>query len=96
MKHRVSGKVVVVGGHDTWLKRFKHSISGNVKYIDREKDFPFSMIKDADVVWIQLNAVSHGQVTKVKKYAELYKVPLMFFNYAGVQRCVDQLIGGAT
>ena len=54
------------------------------------------MIKDADVVWIQLNAVSHGQVTKVKKYAELYKVPLMFFNYAGVQRCVDQLIGGVT
>lgn len=95
MQYKINGKLVIVGGHDTWLKIIRQALCGNVKYIDRERDFHFSVLQNADAVWIQPNAMSHKQAHKVMKYAKLYKVPVRYFGFASAQKCVEQIMGGS-
>ena len=92
--YKVNHKMVICGGHDTWLKKIKRELSGNVKYIDRERVCDMSMIRNADVVWIQINAIAHKQYYAVMNEARKYNKPVGILKNTSADKCIKQIIGG--
>ena len=56
--YTVQHRVVVFGGHDTWSKAIRPMLK-NVRFVERNTQPNRDMIKNADVVWIQVNALGH-------------------------------------
>ena len=87
-KHRV----VVFGGHDTFLKVIKPMFP-TVRFVDtRNVSFNPDIVRNADIVWIQNNCISHSQFWTVIKLANLYGVQVRYFASAGTDRCAKQLV----
>lgn len=57
-------KVVVFGGHETWVNHMKEFLPG-VIYVNKDKNPDEQLIRNADSVWIQTNAISHTFYHKV-------------------------------
>ena len=94
MATTIPGRVVIAGGHDSWRRVIKHELSG-VKYIDRNtKHFDQALIQNADAIWIQRNSIGHSQFYRIVHLARAYNVPVRYFGYASVQKCIAQLMGG--
>ena len=54
-------RTVIFGGHDTFLKAIRRLLP-DVKYVDAKlMAFSPEIIRNADVVWIQNNCISHSQ-----------------------------------
>lgn len=85
-------RTVIFGGHDSFLKVLKKRVP-TAKYVD-PSNLKFSpyIIKNADIIWIQNNCICHPQYWNIIKYAKHYKTKFMHFNYASVDKCVQQLI----
>ena len=95
MSYTVPGRVVIVGGHDSWRRVIKQELDGGVKYIDRDvQHFDPALVQNADAVWIQRNSISHSQFYKIVKLAKSCNIPVRYFGYASVQKCIAQLMGG--
>lgn len=88
---RIDQKIVICGGHDTFLKALKGFLKGNVKYIDRERNFQIATLNNASEIWIQLNAISHPQYYRVTNYAKANGIPVRFFKHASARKCADQV-----
>lgn len=85
-------RTVVFGGHDTFLKAFK-PLFPSVRFVDaRQLAFDTGVIRNADVVWIQNNCMSHPQYWKVVKACKVYDVQLRYFAYASAEKCAEQLV----
>ena len=89
--YRIRRKTTVCGGHDSWLKALRPMLSGPVRYVGREQVFDPRAIRGSDVVWVQLNAISHANYARVRKYAALYGKSVRFFSCAGASRCAQEL-----
>jgi len=50
------------------------------------------MIRRADVVWIQTNALSHAFFYKIIDEVRKHNVPLRYFSYASATKCAEQLV----
>ena len=87
----IQKRTVICGGHETFLKQIRKNLDGDIRFIDREQVFPVSLIRHADVVWIQSNAISHKQYNRVMKEARTYRKPIMYFACASAERCAAQL-----
>ena len=57
-------RVVIFGGHATWLKAIKPMLP-NVKFIDPYTKPDANLIRHADVVWVQTNAMPHSFYGKI-------------------------------
>lgn len=83
-------KICVFGGHQSWLKFVKEKFigarffTGDIHSID--------VIRNADEIWIQSNAISHSFYGKVLDAARAYKIPVIYFRYAGTKKCIEQVI----
>ena len=85
-------RVVVFGGHDTFLKVIKPMFP-TVRFVDtRNIAFNPDIVRNADVVWIQNNCISHSQFWTVIKLANLYGVQVRYFASAGTDRCARQIV----
>ena len=51
IKHRI----VVFGGHDSWLREIRQKLP-DVRFLGRESLPNADLIRNADVVWIQVNS----------------------------------------
>ena len=89
--YTVQKNTIIVGGHDSWLKAFRQMLKGKVRYIDREQNFDTGMIRSADVIWIQLNALSHSQFYKVTDAAKKYRKQIRMFRQASAWKCAEQV-----
>ena len=54
-------RTVIFGGHHTFLKEIRKKLP-NVKYVNiSDYAFNVDIIRNADVVWVQTNCISHTQ-----------------------------------
>lgn len=85
-------RTVVFGGHETWLKAFKPKFT-NVRFIDASQySFAPEIIRNAEVVWIQNNRISHSQYYAVVNTARQYGIQVRYFPYASADKCAEVLV----
>lgn len=79
--YTVQKSTVVFGGHETWVKVLKPLLKGDIKFIAKEMKIDVSLVRYADAIWIQCNAIpaqvvlqhcQHGSKTR-KAYPILHK-----------------------
>ena len=88
----VKKRVVVYGGHDSWLKGIKEYLTGDIRYIDRDQAIiDRNVIRNADVVWMQTNSLSHRQFYAIIDEVRKYGVPVRYFLYASAKKCAEQI-----
>lgn len=90
--YEVQKDIIVFGGHDTWLKTFRQLLKGKIKYVDKELNFDPTIVRYADAIWIQPNAISHAQYYKIVDAARKYKKPIRYFQYASAAKCAEQIV----
>jgi len=85
-------RTVVFGGHDTFLKAFRPMLP-TVKYVDTAiYSFSPEIVRNADVVWIQNNCISHSQYGNIVRLTRQYGIQLRYFAYASAEKCAEQLV----
>lgn len=85
-------RTVVFGGHDSFLRAFKPMLP-NVKFVDPGNlTFSADIIRNADVVWIQNNCISHSQFWNIVKNCKLAGVQMRYFGFASAEKCAEQLV----
>jgi hypothetical protein len=89
--YKTQGKICVVGGSIPWLKSIKPLLP-NIRFISTETAPNQDIIKNADVVWIQVNSLPHGYFYGIINIVRANKIPLKYFGYSGVQKCAEQLV----
>ena len=88
--YKTNLRTVVFGGHDSWAREIKPKLP-DVRFIDRTMLPNADMIRRADVVWIQTNALSHAFFYKIIDEVRKYNIPLRYFSYASATKCAEQL-----
>lgn len=88
--YTVRQRVVIFGGHDTWSKAIRPLLL-NARFIDRNTQPNRDMIKKADVVWIQVNALGHKHYTNIMDTARAHGVAIRYFSYSSAEKCARQL-----
>lgn len=89
--YRTDRKIVVFGGHDSWSKEMKPKFP-DIRFIDRDMLPNPDMIRRADEIWIQTNALSHKHFYRIIDEVRKYNIPLRYFAYSGVSKCAEQLV----
>jgi len=84
-------RIVAFGGHDTWRKAIRPLLP-SVRFFDREMLPDISVVKNADVVWIQANAISHKFYYRVIDVARKEDIPIRYFGSASARKCAEQLV----
>lgn len=89
----VKRRLVVYGGHETWRKAMKGYLTGDIRYMDKEQAIiDRSVIRNADMVWIQSNALSHRQYYAVIDEVRKTGVPVKYFLHASARKCAEQVV----
>lgn len=88
---KITKKIYIFGGHATWMKSIKKRLV-NAKFY-KDNDLPsLDIIRNADEIWIQPNAISHSFYGKVMDTARTNGIPVHYFGYAGTQKCLEQIV----
>lgn len=87
---QVRQRTLVFGGHDSWRKAVKPLLPG-ARFYDREILPDLNAIRSADVVWLQVNAMSHKYYYRIIDTARKHNIPVRYFGSAGARKCAMQL-----
>lgn len=87
---QVRRRVVVFGGHDSWRKAVKPLLPG-ARFYDREVLPDLNTIRGADVVWLQINALSHKYFYRIIDAARKNSIAVRYFGSASAKKCAVQL-----
>lgn len=82
--------VAVFGGRDSWRKAVKPLLPGT-RFYDWEDLPDFNIIRGADVVWLQVNAMSHKYYDRIIDAARKNGIPVRYFGSASAKKCAVQL-----
>ncbi|MCM1289582.1 MAG: viperin family antiviral radical SAM protein [Corallococcus sp.] len=83
-------KVIIFGGHPTWVKVIKERLL-NAKFFKDGNLHSLGAIRNADEIWIQPNAISHSFYGKIMDAARLNGIPVRYFSFAGTKKCLEQV-----
>lgn len=83
-------KIVIFGGHASWLRTIKQLLL-NVRFIDPYTKPDTNLIRNADVVWMQSNAMPHSFYNKIMEITRQRKIPVKYFSCASAERCAREL-----
>ena len=86
----ITKKVYIFGGHPTWIKVIKESLV-NTKFFKDGDLHSLDVIRNAEEIWIQPNAISHSFYGKVLDAARLNGIPICYFGFAGTKKCLEQI-----
>lgn len=89
--YRTDRKIVVFGGHDAWAREMKPKFP-DIRFIDRDMLPNPDMIRHADEIWIQTNALAHKHFYRIIDEVRKYNIPLRYFTYSGVSKCAEQFV----
>lgn len=90
--YNVQQNTVIFGGHETWLKILRPMLRGNIKFIAKEDlAFDVRVVRNADIIWIQHNAISHSMFYNLVDAARQYGKPVRYFGFASAEKCARQL-----
>lgn len=84
-------KICIFGGHDTWIKAIKERLL-DAKFFRSGDLHSLDVIRNADEVWIQPNAISHSFYGKVLDAARTNNVTVCYFSYASARKCAEQIM----
>lgn len=84
-------RIVVFGGHDSWAREIKQKLP-DVRFVDRTVIPNAQLIRNADIVWIQSNALSHAYFYRIIDEIRKYNIPLRYFSYASATKCAEQIV----
>ena len=85
-------RTVVFGGHDSFLRAFRPMFT-NVRFVDAGyMSYSPDIIRNADVVWIQNNCISHPQYWSIVKNCKQSGVQMRYFGFASAEKCAEQLV----
>lgn len=90
LPYTCKSNIVIFGGHDSWSRAFRPLIK-NVRMIDPYTNPDVNLIRNADVVWMQTNAMPHSFYNKIMDIARLRKIPVKYFATASASKCAIQL-----
>ena len=90
--YEVEHDTVVFGGHATWSKAIRPLLTGNIRFMDKDRSFDAAVIRHADLVWIQPNALSHSMFYGIIDEARRCKKPVRYFAYASAVKCAQQVM----
>ena len=90
--YQTKKRTVVFGGHASFLKAIKPMLP-SVRFVDAALlAYNPEVIRNADVVWIQNNCISHPQYWSIVKNCKLADVQMRYFGYASAEKCAEQLV----
>lgn len=85
-------RTVVFGGHRTFLRELRKMLPG-LKYVNISNyGFNVDIIRNAEVVWVQTNCISHTQYARILKVVRTHNIQLRYFSYASARKCADQIV----
>ena len=82
---------LVFGGHETWVKALKPMLKGKIRFVSKELVFDISIIRSAEVIWIQTNAIPHKAYNRIVDAARKHSKPVRYFMYASAAKCAEQI-----
>ena len=82
-------KIIIYGGHESWRNSIK-SLLLNVRFIEPNEKPNSNTIRNADIIWMQTNAMPHDNYYKIMDIARQYKIPVKYFKYASAEKCAYQ------
>ena len=65
---------------------------GQIRFLDKDLNFDVNVIRNADTVWVQTNAISHTQYYKITDAARQYKKPVRYFSHASATKGALQIM----
>lgn len=83
-------RAVVFGGHDSWLREIKFKLP-DVRFYGATLSSP-DIIRKADVVWIQTNAIAHKSFYGIIDLCRRYNKKVRYFKYASAAKCAEQVV----
>lgn len=83
-------RAVVFGGHDSWLREIKFKLP-DVRFYGATLSSP-EIIRKADVVWIQTNAIAHKSFYGIIDLCRRYNKKVRYFKYASAAKCAEQVV----
>lgn len=90
--YKTKKRTVVFGGHDSFLKVFR-PLFPDVRFASPENlTFNPDIIRNADIVWIQNNCISHSQYWSIVKHCKKAGVQMRYFGYSSADKCARQLV----
>lgn len=90
--YTVQKSTVVFGGHETWVKALKPLLKGDIKFIAREMKIDVSLVRYADAIWIQSNAIPHRSYYSIVNTARKLGKPIRYFTNASAAKCAEQIV----
>ena len=87
----ITEKICIFGGHDTWRKVVKKRLI-NARFFSDGDLHSLDVVRNADEIWFQSNAISHSFYNKVLDTARLYGIPVSYFTFAGTGKSLEQII----
>ncbi len=89
--YNATKRTVVFGGHDTWLKTIKTLVK-EATFVGKGYQFSVELIRNAEVVWIQPNALSHSEYYRIIDAVRIYNKPCHYFKFASALKCAEQFV----
>lgn len=86
-----SDALIVFGGHESWVREIRRKLP-TVRFIDRSAVPNANMIRKADAIWVQTNAMCHSQYYKVVDEAKKNNIPIRYFSFASPNKCAEQFV----
>lgn len=83
--------ILVFGGHPSWFREIRQKLP-DVRFFRRETKPSHQMIRNADEIWFQTNALSHTLYDAVTDCAAGSPIPIRYFCFASATKCAEQLI----
>ena len=86
-KHRT----LVFGGHDSWGREIKPRLP-NVRFIDKDVVLDMNLLRNAEIIWIQTNCISHKQYDKIMNVVRRCHIKVCYFSHASAAKCAEQVV----
>lgn len=84
-------RIVCCGGHESWAKEMR-TLHPNVKiHSGSDMQVDEKVLRNADVIWLITNAISHSSFYRITAVAARYHIPVRYFRYWGHRQCKKQL-----
>ena len=89
--YSVRKRVIVLGGHESWIKAIKPLLQGNIRFFDRNTRPNIDAIRNADTIWIQSKSWSHKDFYKVIEIIRTADIDRHYFKFRGAEKCAEQI-----
>ena len=90
--YAVQHRIVAFGGHDTFRKAIRPMLP-DVRFIEPDHTgFDQAVIRNADMVWLQNNCLSHAQFYGIINAARRYGKQVRYFSFSSAEKCAQQIV----